>query len=126
MLDRRADGGLRVLLVRRPKYDDWSFPKGGAHEGETLEQTALREVEEETGIGCRIVRRIPSTRYSYRTREGALRPKVVHYFLMEPSSFEIEVDGDEVDRAEWLDPESAHQRLSYRYDRELLDALLSE
>src|SRR6185436_9217066 len=78
-----AAGTSRVLLVHRPAYDDWSFPKGKADPGETIEQTALREVREETGINCRIIRALPSTRYEYLTGAGGPRAKVVHYFLME-------------------------------------------
>ena len=76
-------GTNRVLLVHRPAYDDWSFPKGKAEPGETIEETAVREVREETGLNCRIIRVLPSTRYEYLTHAGKLRPKVVHYFLME-------------------------------------------
>ena len=120
-------GTSRVLLVHRPAYDDWSFPKGKADPGETIEQTALREVEEETGLACRIVRELGATRYDYRSRKGSLRPKVVHYFLMEQVDGAVTTDGDEVDLAEWLQPAEAERRLTYDIDRELLSrAVASE
>jgi len=114
----------RVLLVHRPRYDDWSFPKGKLDPGETIEEAALREVLEETGIQCKIVRKIESLqRYTYQTNKGRRRPKVVHYFLMDPLSDEVRVPGAEVDRAEWLDFETARRKLSYKRDRELLKSL---
>ena len=115
-----SGGARRVLLVHRPSYDDWSFPKGKAEPGETIEQTALREVREETGLGCRIVRELGFTQYEYRTRAGNVKPKVVHYFLMEPVDGTITCGNDEVDLAEWFEPGEAEVRLSYDIDRSLL------
>ncbi|HLF84089.1 MAG TPA: NUDIX hydrolase [Blastocatellia bacterium] len=120
----RGTGTPRVLLVHRPRYDDWSFPKGKLDPGETVEQAALREVREETGLECRIIRELATMRYRYRTRnKGRLRPKAVHYFLMERMSGEIHVPGDEVDRAEWFDFDEAARKLSYEQDRKLLASL---
>ena len=117
-------GVRRVLLVHRPRYDDWSFPKGKLDAGESVEQAALREVKEETGLKCRIVRELAVTSYRYRTRnKGRLKPKSVHYFLMEPPSRRIKVPVDEVDRAEWLEIDEAAKRLTYAQDRKLLDLL---
>jgi 8-oxo-dGTP pyrophosphatase MutT (NUDIX family) len=114
----------RVLLVHRPRYDDWSFPKGKLDAGESIEQAALREVEEETGLACRIVRELAVLRYDYRTRnKGQVRPKVVHYFLMERLSGDIHVPGDEVDHALWFGVDEAGRKLSYEQDRELLRLL---
>jgi 8-oxo-dGTP pyrophosphatase MutT (NUDIX family) len=117
-------GSPRALLVHRPRYDDWSFPKGKLDADETIEEAALREVKEETGLTCRIIRELSTLRYAYRTRKkGTLRPKVVHYFLMERVSGDIHVPGQEVDRAVWFDIEEAVRKLSYEHDRKLLASL---
>jgi 8-oxo-dGTP pyrophosphatase MutT (NUDIX family) len=115
-------GARRVLLVHRPIYNDWSFPKGKLEPGEAPEEAALREVREEAGLVCRIIRELAITRYRYPTRnKGRLRPKAVHYFLMERVSGDVQVPGEEVDLADWFDLAEAAQRLSYPQDRELLD-----
>jgi 8-oxo-dGTP diphosphatase len=118
----------RVLLVHRQRYDDWSFPKGKALPGESLAQTALREVSEETGLQCRIISEFASVQYEYRSPKGHARPKIVHYYLMRAEGTD-EVgdtphpDGVEVDKLEWLTPAQAAERLSYEYDRNLLRQL---
>ena len=113
----------RVLLVHRPKYNDWSFPKGKLDPGETVEAAALREVEEETGLRCRIARGLPSVRYQYRGRNGVVRPKVVHYFLMEAIGGAIRVNMYEIDEARWCDVGDALERLRYEHDKQLLASL---
>ena len=122
MIDRGNGAGRpKVLLVHRPRYDDWSFPKGKVDEGETVEEAALREVREETGLECRIIRELAITSYNYRTRnKGHLKPKAVHYFLMERVSGEIQGPCEEVDRSEWLEFDEAVRKLTYAQDRELL------
>jgi 8-oxo-dGTP pyrophosphatase MutT (NUDIX family) len=116
---------IRVLLVHRPRYDDWSFPKGGVDEGESVEDAALREVLEESGLRCRIIRKLAEARYKYRTKRGAVRPKTVHYFLMEPVGGQITTDGEEVDSAEWFDTADAEKMLSYDLDKEMLISLVN-
>ena len=118
----------RVLLVHRQRYDDWSFPKGKALPGESLEQTALREVREETGLQCRIISEFASVQYEYRSPKGYARPKIVHYYLMRAEETDAgrvapHPDGVEVDNLEWLTPAQAAERLSYEYDRNLLRQL---
>ena len=115
------DGGWQVLLVHRPRYDDWSLPKGKADAGERDEETALREVEEETGLRCTLG--APAGRTRYRDSKG--RDKVVHYWLMAPESDEAAADGafvanDEVDAVRWCSIAEATERLSYSHDRKLL------
>ena len=120
----KETGTPRVLLVHRPSYDDWSFPKGKLDPGESIEEAALREVREETGLDCRITRKFATLRYRYRRRkEGRLRLKAVHYFLMERVRGDIQAAGEEVDRAEWFDFDEAAGRLSYEQDRKLLASL---
>ena len=63
LIRRTSKGNLRVLVAHRPGYDDWGLPKGKRDKGETLEETAIREVLEETGFDCRIVAPLPTTRH---------------------------------------------------------------
>jgi 8-oxo-dGTP pyrophosphatase MutT (NUDIX family) len=112
---RHDDDGLKVALVHRPRYDDWSFPKGKLDKGESWEDAALREVEEEIGVRCRLGAELPPT--AYKDPKG--RDKVVRYWLMEPLAGAF-VPSDEVDEMRWVTPEEADQLLSYEHDRELL------
>ena len=108
----------RLLLVHRPKYDDWTFPKGKAEPGESDEDCAVREVEEETGLRCELGAELPSTYYT----DSRGRPKRVRWWLMEPVAGEF-APTDEVDEIRWLPPEAASSLLSYSRDYALLDAL---
>jgi 8-oxo-dGTP diphosphatase len=112
---RRGEDGLEVALVHRPRYDDWSFPKGKLDAGESWEDGALREVEEEIGLRCRLGDELSPT--AYRDNKG--RAKVVRYWLMEPIDGEFEPN-DEVDEMRWVRPDEAGRLLSYDRDRELL------
>jgi 8-oxo-dGTP diphosphatase len=119
----RAAGGLvvrdgKVLLVHRPAYDDWSFPKGKCRDGEPDEACALREVEEETGLRCELVEEIGET--SYRDAKG--RPKLVRYWRMRPLDGAF-VSDDEVDEIRWETPELAAGLLSWSRDLPLLERL---
>ena len=112
-------GGLEVVLVYRSRYDDWSLPKGKVDPGETDEQTALREVEEEIGVVGRLGPELPSTRY--RDRYG--RPKVVRYWAMTPVSGHMRAS-HEIDDARWFPISEARPKLSYQHDRDVVDALV--
>jgi 8-oxo-dGTP diphosphatase len=121
VVERSGSLGPEVGLVHRPKYDDWTFPKGKLTDGETEEEGALREVLEETGLRCLLGAFLGSRRY--RDRHG--RDKIVRYWRMTP------VDGtfqpsDEVDRFEWLPISQALERLTYPRDRGLLRAIERE
>ncbi len=118
MWRRSPDGELEVLLVHRPRYDDWTLPKGKLDAGETHARAAIREVEEETGLRCRLGPELTST--SYRDRKG--RPKEVRYWAMTPVDGEF-TPTDEVDEVRWLALEEAPSHLSYPRDRAVLAAL---
>lgn len=119
----RASGGLvvrgtakkpKIAVVHRPRYDDWTIPKGKADSGEKAGETALREVEEETGLVCRIVG--PAGVNRYRVGAGL---KQVDYFLMRPYRSVGLVPNDEVDELRWLTPKKAAKLLSHEFDRNL-------
>jgi 8-oxo-dGTP pyrophosphatase MutT (NUDIX family) len=112
----RDDG--RVAVIHRPRYDDWSLPKGKLDDGESFEEGALREVEEETGLRCRLKGAIGDN--GYRDRKD--RTKLVRYFEMEPTEGEF-TPNDEVDALVWLEPGEALDRLSY-VDRKGRDKLV--
>jgi len=107
-----------VLLVHRPRYDDWTFPKGKAHENERFEDCALREVLEETGFHCSRLRELESSHYT----DSRGRPKIVRYWLMEILDGEFR-PGDEVDEIRWSSPSAAAALLSYDRDRALLASI---
>ena len=117
---RGGDGAAEVLVVHRPRYDDWSLPKGKADPGETDAECALREVEEETGYTCRMGTELPPTAY----RDGKGRPKIVHYWAMEPVSGDGRFSPNaEIDEIRWLPVAKAVKLLSYDHDRPVVEAL---
>ncbi|MGW1928204.1 NUDIX hydrolase [Streptomyces sp. NPDC001919] len=109
--------GIEVALVHRPKYDDWSHPKGKRKRDESAEACALREVLEETGQTCSLGPRLPTVRYAV---DG--RPKEVDYWAARALGGMF-TPNREVDRLVWLPPAAAHRRLTQARDRDLLNAL---
>jgi 8-oxo-dGTP diphosphatase len=118
---RRQSGQLEIAVVHRPVHQDWSYPKGKLEEGETFEDAAQREVLEETGLICRLLRFVGHT--DYIDRKG--RPKVVAYWVMaaEAGTFS---PNEEVDELRWVDVEGAGLLLSYERDRELLAVVAAD
>jgi 8-oxo-dGTP diphosphatase len=112
---RDDDGRTRVAVIHRPKYMDWSLPKGKLEQGEGWREAALREVEEETGFSCEAGPELPEV--SYLDRKA--RRKLVRYWLMEPESGGFEPHG-EVDELRWLTPKEAAGLLTYDHDRDLV------
>ena len=115
VLRRDDDRRTRVGVIHRPKYMDWSLPKGKLEKGESWEQAALREVEEETGYRCELGRELPPV--SYLDRKA--RRKLVRYWLMDPIDGGFKPHG-EVDELRWVTPREAQGLLTYDHDRELV------
>ncbi|HVW31946.1 MAG TPA: NUDIX hydrolase [Acidimicrobiia bacterium] len=118
---QRRAGAVEILLVHRPRYDDWSLPKGKADPGESDADCALREVEEETGLPCRLGVELPSVRY----RDNKGRDKIVRYWAMEAPAGAADrfTANDEVDEIRWLPVAEAVAQLSYEHDRPVVEAL---
>ncbi len=119
VIRRGAGDDEQVAVVHRPKYDDWSFPKGKVDPGESWAQAAVREVFEEADVVAVLGVELPAV--SYRDHKG--RSKVVRYWEM---SVAVELPfraDDEIDEIRWLDRDGARRLLSYDHDRALLDAL---
>lgn len=113
-------GASEILVVHRPKYDDWTLPKGKCNPGEPDETCALREVEEETGLECELGDEVAVV--GYEDAKG--RPKRVRYFAMTPRKA-VAADENEVDEVRWLTVEEALETLSYRRDAEIAQRALA-
>ena len=114
-----AGGRVEVACIYREARGDWTFPKGKLEAGETFEQGALREVFEEIGLHCRVVRFVGTTNYTHR--KG--KPKIVAYYLMTADLGEFQPN-DEVDVLVWLPLEQVRSHLTWDRDQELFDMVL--
>ena len=112
---RAGDDGPEVAIVHRPKYDDWSLPKGKLEAGESWEEAALREVAEETGLECELGAELRET--TYRDLKG--RPKRVRWWAMKPLGGAFSAD-DEVDQMRWTPAGEADGVLDYEDDHALV------
>ena len=117
VIARAGAGGVEVALVHRPRYGDWSLPKGKADPGESAADCALREVEEETGLRCALECELPRSEYV----DALGRAKRVRFWAMRPLDGEFSA-GAEVDELRWLPPRDALELLSYDRDRRVLRA----
>jgi 8-oxo-dGTP diphosphatase len=115
VIHRDEEGRSRVAVIHRPKYGDWSLPKGKLERGEGWQEAALREVHEEIGYECELGPELPHV--SYLDRKS--RSKLVRYWLMEPVRGEFK-SHDEVDELRWLTPDEADELLTYPHDKELV------
>jgi 8-oxo-dGTP pyrophosphatase MutT (NUDIX family) len=120
VLVRDGAEGAEVLVVHRPRHDDWSLPKGKADPGEDPATTALREVEEETGWIAEITGDLGEGHYT----DHRGRPKTVTWFRMRPVRTSERPTDDEVDEMRWLAPADARGLLTYDTDRALLEDLV--
>jgi 8-oxo-(d)GTP phosphatase len=114
---RLPSGDVEVAVIHRPRYDDWSLPKGKPRAGELLPVTAAREVAEETGQGITLGPRLGTTHYPVPAGE-----KVVHYWLAAATGGDFR-PSDEVDELRWLPVSKALDLLSHPHDRRLLDGI---
>jgi 8-oxo-dGTP diphosphatase len=112
---RRMGADVEVVIVHRPRYDDWSLPKGKLDENESFEDAAVREVKEETGLQCELGDYLGETTYTDRKD----REKLVRFWAMEAGDGEFQPD-DEVDDLRWVPIDEAADMLDYPFDRELV------
>ena len=116
---RDREGRREVLLIRRARYGDWTLPKGKCDPGESDEDCALREVEEETGLACELLEELPSTTYE----DGRGRAKSVRYWRMRVSGGKLSPAPPEIDEVRWLTIADAQALLTYHRDGIVLDTV---
>lgn len=112
---RRVGDELELLICHRPRYDDWSFPKGKLDPGEDHRSAAVREILEETGLNVELGHELPSAHY----RDAKGRSKTVRYWLATVTGGSFRPN-DEVDEIRWLPVAPAGAALTYEHDRRLL------
>jgi phosphohistidine phosphatase SixA/8-oxo-dGTP pyrophosphatase MutT (NUDIX family) len=115
LLWRDGKNGIEVAVVHRPRYDDWSLPKGKSRPGEPSTVVAWREIAEETGYSCRLGRRLTTVRYPI-----ASGPKEVEYYAAEALDGEF-APNREVDKLRWLTLPKARDQLTYEFDVVVLE-----
>ena len=118
---KEEKGQTLILVAQHSQHHGWVFPKGliGDHKkGEAKEETALREVEEETGVVAKIIKPLTPVTYWY-VFEGEKIKKTVYYFLMEFLSGDISKHDREMENVEWIEPDGILDRLSYKSDKEV-------
>jgi 8-oxo-dGTP pyrophosphatase MutT (NUDIX family) len=117
----RKDAGVEICLIRPAGRTVWGLPKGGVESGETLPQTALREVAEETGIEGEVDRELGSIDYSFYSREACSRiHKTVHYYLMHATGGDTARHDHEVSEARWVPLTEALKLMTYPNEREMV------
>ena len=119
LLRRETGSGPEFCLVHRPRYLDWTIPKGKLEPGESHREAAIREIEEETGFGCSVGAELPGTRYL----DSDGRTKMVRYWLMTPTSGAFQPN-HEVDELRWLSSEEAIALLTHEHDRSVIEAAM--
>jgi 8-oxo-dGTP diphosphatase len=116
-----VDGSQEIALVHRPRYDDWSLPKGKLDGGEHLLEAAVREVREETAVHAVPQARLPTIRYL--TGQPGVE-KVVHFWSMRAEAWTDRLPDDEIAEVRWIAPGAAAGLLSYAHDRGVVKAFL--
>lgn len=116
---RQRDGRQEVVLCGRGQPIIWGLPKGGPNPGESLEEAALREVREETGLEAALVEPLDAIEYTF-WREGQRYHKKVHFFLMRPLGGNLSLHDAEFDQVQWFPLEEAPQTLTYQNETQIL------
>ena len=114
----RGTGGLEVLVTQHSKYKGWDFPKGHIERGESSEDAALREVEEETGVKAEIIEKVGATQYFYYD-QGERVLKQVTFFLMKYTGQGKATTAFEVSAHKWLAPDEVEAQLTFKDTKEL-------
>ena len=113
---RKVDGNLQIQMIQ-DRYGKITLPKGKMEPGETVEQTALREIVQETGIHGRIEAALETIRYQYGNPQIGTVDKEVHYYLVEAMGGSLQAQIEEIRGVEWLKPEEAwQQQMQHGYD----------
>ena len=124
---RQTDAGLEICLGMRQRERDgasWTLPKGTPDDTETVEQTALREVSEETGLEVRISAPVGAIEYFF-TQQGTRIHKTVHFFLMEAVGGSLDKHDREFDQVAWVPIDEARNLLSYPTERQVVEQALA-
>ena len=127
MVLRETDSGLEVCLGRRRREragSSWTLPKGTPFDAETVEETALREVHEETGLEVKISAPVGAIEYFF-TQQGTRIHKTVHFFLMEATGGGLDKHDHEFDEVRWVPIDEARELLSYPTERQVVETALS-
>ena len=117
---RQRDGQVEVALVGKISPRRWGLPKGGPQKGESLEQTAVREVTEETGLHARLIRPLGEIDYWFRWG-GRRHFKTVHFYLMEAVGGDVSQHDHEYDLVEWFSLDEARKNMSYPSEIEIVN-----
>lgn len=118
---KKEKNGISVLVSQHSQHHGWVFPKGliGDHvKGEKKEETAVREVKEETGIDAKIIKELKPVTYWYVFNEEKIK-KTVYYYIMEFLGGSFEERDHEMENVEWLEPEKVKERLTYKSDKQV-------
>lgn len=121
---RHGDAGIEVVICGRSRVGLWALPKGSPADGETLQSTALREVEEETGLSVQIEAPIGDIQYEFNGPDGTRYDKRVEHYLMRPIGGSLEAHDGEFDVVRWVSVEEALRLLRYQNERDILSKAL--
>jgi 8-oxo-dGTP pyrophosphatase MutT (NUDIX family) len=121
---RHGPGGIEIVLVGRSAPERWVLPKGTPNHGESLDQTAVREVAEETGIQVRLIRPLHDIQYWF-VLHGVRHLKTVHFYLMEAIGGDTSLHDHEYDEAVWFPISEAERRLSFTNERHVVTRALA-